>query len=242
MKYRVEDFTIERYNDFLTDAKSRYVFSSFDNIPQNKPHILLRHDLDLSVAAGLQIATLEKELGISATYFVLLHSPFYNLLDAANRNMVNEIIGMGHSIGLHFDSHFYNITSEAELNEQILFEKGILSNIFSTDIKVFSFHLTNNFTMQCRDFRYGGLINAYADIFQTQYDYCSDSYGVWRHKRLFDFIKETKNDRLQILTHPEWWIHEPSMPADRIKNIIDRKVVELYADADQNYIYKEKPE
>jgi len=242
LNYRVEDFTIEKYRKFLNDAKKRYVFSSFESLPVNQPHILLRHDLDLSISAGHKIAIIENELGISATYFVLLHSPFYNLLEAKNFILVKEILKLGHNLGFHFDSHFYNISNEDELNEKISFEKDLLNNLFNVDIQVFSFHLTNKFTIQSRNYYYGDLINAYSDIFQTQYEYCSDSYGVWRHKRLFDLISETKSKKLQILTHPEWWIHDAILPEARIKNIIDQKVLELYADADRNYIYKENSE
>lgn len=239
MNYRIEDFTIGKYKEFLTDARKSFTFASFDNIPSDERHILLRHDLDLSVSTGLEVATVEHEFGVSATYFILLHSPFYNLLEYRNFNMIKEILSLGHKIGLHFDSHFYNISNEDELNDKISLEKKFLNELFGIDIKVFSFHLTNAFTMQCRKFNYGGLINVYADLFQTQYEYCSDSYGVWRYKRLFDVVRETKSRGLHILTHPEWWTHGEAMPEHRIKNIVDKLTLELYADADKNYIYKQ---
>ena len=238
LNYRIEDFTVDRFKEFLIDAKSRFVFSAFDNIP-DEAHILLRHDLDLSVSAGHEIAIIEHEHGVSATYFVLLHSPFYNLIEAKSYKLIKEILELGHKIGLHFDSHFYNISNEDELDEKISFEKDFINNLFNIDIKVFSFHLTNNFTVKSRNFQYGNLINAFSEMFQTKYEYCSDSFGIWRHKRLFDFMKNTNSNKLQILIHPEWWIHDASMPKDRIKNIIDQKVLELYQDADRNYIYKE---
>lgn len=242
MEYRIEDFTIVNYKNFLVDAKRRFSFASFENIPENKPHILLRHDLDLSMAAALQIATIEHELGISATYFLLLHSPFYNLLDQASIKTVKKILALGHRLGLHFDSHVYNISNEDQLKQWIFFEGHLISKVFECEIKVFSFHLTNEFTMQCIGDHYGGMINVYSNKFKTEYDYCSDSYGIWRYKRLFDFISETESGKIQILTHPEWWVHDVSLPQARIKNIIDQKVSELYADADKNYIYKERIE
>lgn len=240
MNYTVEDFTVEKYRGFLTEAKRRFIFSAYDDIPVDKRHILLRHDLDLSVFTGHEIALIEHELGVSATYFILLHSPFYNLLELKNFQLVKDILRLGHKIGLHFDSHFYNITDEDELNDKIAFEKNFLNKLFDIDIKVFSFHLTNSFTMQSKKPAYGGLINAYSETFQSQYEYCSDSYGVWRFKRIFDVIKEPQNRNLQILTHPEWWTHGAVMPERRIRNIVDKLTQDLYTDADKNYIYKPK--
>jgi hypothetical protein len=43
------------------------------------------------------------------------------------------------------------------------------------------------------------------DYFRQEVGYCSDSNGYWRVRRLEDVLREAKDERLQVLTHAEWW-------------------------------------
>lgn len=238
-EYNIDDFTLSHYREILALAVSKLEFCDFLNYSQaEKPAVIWRHDLDLSVSSALKIAEVEAEFGISSTYFILPHSPFYNLLEKENVESVKKIIQLGHQVGLHFDSHFYGIGSESQLEQELLNEKALLDRIFGTDIKSFSFHLTNEFTMKCEKYEYAGLVNAYASYFKTNARYCSDSYGLWRFSRLYDFIKDQTGPLNQVLTHPEWWVFPAMMPQDRIKNHIALLSEKLLADASNNYTYK----
>lgn len=240
VRYSIEDFTIESYVSFIRLAKERgYEFTSYDKIDTEKKQVLWRHDLDLSVKTAHRIAIEEAMEGIQANYFLLLHSPFYNLLDSYNSSLIKEIIDLGHHIGLHFDSHYYNISNAGELNNHLESEKNLLESLFKKEIKVFSFHLNNSFTLNCKEWQYNGLINTYADFFQSKAEYCSDSYGLWRFKRIPDFIAEAQSNTIQVLTHPEWWVHPASMPKERIQRIIEDHSNDLWTEADKYYIYKE---
>jgi hypothetical protein len=75
---------------------------------------------------------------------------------------------MGHVIGLHFDSHFYGITNEQDLNDKLIFEKGILENLFNIEVKQFCFHITNEFTLSCNKDSYGGMLNAFSEFYQKK--------------------------------------------------------------------------
>ena len=130
---------------------------------------------------------------------------------------------MGHTIGLHFDAEFYNISTEDELNEKLIFEKQIFEDIINTEIDVFSFHNTTDFTMNCEDHTYGGLINTYSKFFKDNLGYCSDSNGYWRFNRMIDFINLNKNKKLQILTHPVWWTEKIDSPKMKINKLIDKQ-------------------
>ena len=110
--------------------------------------------------------------------------------------------------------------SENALTDNIVFEKNILQKVFG-NINVFSFHNTTPFTMNCKAWEYGGLINTYADYFQKNVEYCSDSNGYWRYNRLMDVLAQSTSQRLQILTHPEWWQEEVMSPWQRIQRCID---------------------
>ena len=79
------------------------------------------------------MAKIENELGISTTYFFQVHSEFYNILERYSSDILLEIKTLGHHIGLHFDSHYYNIQSEDQLNQYITqdkeyFEKSLTLN------------------------------------------------------------------------------------------------------------------
>jgi hypothetical protein len=231
------DFNLDYYKNFLKSAKRKYEIVLFGNEIETSPCLILRHDLDLSISAALKIAKIENELGIKSTFFLLLHSPFYNLLDLETFQNVQEIISLGHQIGLHFDSHFYKIKNEEDLDEKLQLEAGFLGKLFNIKINVFSFHITNEFTLSCRKKKYGGLINSYSEYYFEEFDYCSDSYGIWREKELLPFVQETESKRIQILTHPEWWVHAPGLsPEQRIQNIIIEINHKLKVEAKKNYI------
>jgi hypothetical protein len=240
VEYNIEDFTIEHYTEILNQLLiQKRQFLSFDMVQDNiKNSVLLRHDIDLQVDASYEIASLENSLGIKSNYFILLHSPFYNFFENQNFKMLNEIIKMGHYIGLHFDSTFYKIENEEQLTFYLEKEKNIFKSIFECNLSSFSFHLTNSFTNNCENIEYAKLVNAYASYIKNNFKYCSDSYGLWRFSRMIDFIKENKESNIQLLTHPEWWVHNAMMPIERIKKIIETGNKNLWKEVDLYYNYK----
>lgn len=228
--YLFADFTISNYHKLLSFAVEHYSFIFF-NQESKSESIILRHDLEFSVEIAMKMAQIEAYLGIKATYFVQLHSEFYNTLEKKNILQLNEIKNLGHQIGLHFDSHFWNISNEDELHEKLVFDKEILEKNLNTSIKVFSFHNNNEFTLSCRKETYGGLINVYSDYFRENYDYSSDSLGYWRFERLEDLLMQRKYDKLQVLIHDGMWQEEILPPRQRVFKVIDEnsnRLKELY--------------
>ncbi|MEO8149874.1 MAG: hypothetical protein ABI723_19700 [Bacteroidia bacterium] len=219
-KYFFEDFTIAEYEKLLVAAKAHYEFAAFTDLPSAKKFIVWRHDVDLSLHRALQLAQIENAHNIKATYLLLPHSEFYNLFDSENSDLVKKIINLGHDVGLHFDSHFYGIENVSQLEKYLLREKRWIDETYGTDIKAFSFHNTTPFTMSCKQWQYAGLINTYAEMFQTNVGYCSDSHGIWRFRRLLDLLQSGEEHSLQVLTHPEWWVEEVMSPRQRIQRCI----------------------
>ena len=219
-KFFFSDFTHHEYRRLLQSAKCNYSFISYDKIEKRKNEILWRHDVDFSVHEALKLAEIEYEEGISTTYFFMLHNEFYNLLEREISDLVLKIKELGHSIALHFDTHYYGIVNDEDLNQYLIFEKSILDKLFDVDVKVFSFHNTTEFTMSCKQWEYGGLINTYADYFQSNVKYCSDSNGYWRFERLGDVLGMDNLRPLQILTHPEWWTKDTMSPKQKIDRCI----------------------
>jgi len=147
-----------------------------------------------------------------ATYFLNLHSEFYNLFEKTQVSIVEEIIALGHDVGLHFDATFKTIHSEDELGRQITVEGDVLEQLFGIRPQVFSFHNPVAAHLACEADSYGGMVNCYSRRFKTEVAYCSDSNGYWRFRRLYDVLQKAEDECLQVLIHPDWWQDEP-MPA-----------------------------
>lgn len=220
-KYHFDDFTTSNYCKLLKQAKENFAFKNFTNFHNQENFIIWRHDVDFSMHRALKLAKIEATEGIKATYFILLHSEFYNLFEKEISDLLNKIIELGHDIGLHFDSHYYNITNEIELEDKLLLEKNVIESFFKVKINSFCFHINNEFTLKCINKEYAGLVNAFSGFFQREIAYCSDSNGYWRFKRLEDVLKDGNLKRLQVLTHPELWQDEIMSPKQRVNRCID---------------------
>ena len=225
-RYYFSDFTLNNYSVLLNLALKNYCFCFFTE-KYTKKSILLRHDVEFSIPIALKMAKIESDLGIRATYFIHLHSEFYNALEKEVITSIHEILNYGHQIGLHFDTHFWNITAEDQLENSILYDKNTLEFYTGTEIKVFSFHNTTPLTLSCRKKKYGGLLNVYSDYFMNKYGYNSDSLGYWRFERLEDRLIKGEENNLQILIHDGMWQEEILPPRRRVYKVIDSNAERL---------------
>lgn len=217
-----DDFTEESYVRALELAQRNYEFTGFTGTPPS-PNVLWRHDVDLSVHRALRLAQLEREAGVTATYFFLAHSPFYNLFSPLVIRPARRILELGHRLGLHFDSTFYGDGLPwTELMLKISVEKRWLTELFDIEPEAISFHLAGVLKVPPpSDDLVCGMVNAYSRRLRDEYEYCSDSNGVWRFKRLHDVLAEATHPRLHVLTHAGWWVPGPMSPRARIQRCID---------------------
>ena len=124
----IEDFTENNYKELLKKIKNTTIF--FDEYQKMNKYVILRHDVDFSMHRAFALSKIEYNLGLKATYFVQLGSLFYNLFEHEIRELVSNILGLGHQIGLHFDPTQYHISNISDLNQHLVFEKSILENLF----------------------------------------------------------------------------------------------------------------
>jgi hypothetical protein len=225
-------FTLKKYNSLLKIAVDQYTFISYEETNNYEKFILLRHDLDFSVHRAFKLAAAENSAGIRSTYFLQLNSSFYNLFEEEIKNLVQKIVSLGHTIGLHFDCMSYHVSSRESLIQFLTFEKNILDSLFEIDIRVFSFHNPGDHTLQFDDLEYAGMINTYSKYFNENVAYCSDSNGYWRHEILENIIKHAKYDKLQVLIHPGWWQDEMMTPRERIKRCVEGRAVKQMKEYD----------
>lgn len=213
------DFTMQHYRRALAAAKDRYEFRFFDQEQTAEPHVLWRHDLDASVARAASMAAAEREAGVRATYFLRLHSAFYNPLETGTHSLVRDIVRHGHQLALHFEAGFHRVASRRALEGALERDRRVIEDWFGVEVAAFSFHNPQGDGMLgFGSDRYGGMVNTYGGHLKG-YKYVSDSNGYWRHDRLYDVLCGGP-PRLHVLTHPEWWTDRPMTPRERIRGVI----------------------
>jgi len=229
-KYKFDDFTLDNYKRLVAMAleKGFHFISYTDDFVPERKDILWRHDVEFEPDTALKMAEIEASLGAKATYFFQIHCPYYNILDPHYTEVFNKIKALGHYVGLHFDSHYYGIENESQLNEYIILDKEYFEKVLKTKIDTFSFHNTTPFTQSCLEPMYGGLINVYSSHFKKNFNYCGDSLGYWRFDRLEDVLNDSSVQHLQVLTHDANWTEEVMSPRKRVHDFVYKHVERLY--------------
>lgn len=184
------------------DADGTVDAAGSSDADEGRKEILLRHDVDLSVEAAVRMARIESELGVGATYCVLLTSPLYNPLDRETRRALHEIESLGHEVALHFSTHEY-WASEAPpggpaIERRVQEQRDVLGTVVSPTRTV-SFHRPPEWVLD-RDF--DGFRNTYAPAAFSDVGYVADSSQRWRDEPP---AVEALPDTLQLLTHPGLW-------------------------------------
>lgn len=192
------EFSLPHYAELLEAAKAGgYRFAFFEGEPQ-EGDLILRHDVDLSLDAGLRLAEVEAESGAAATYFLMTQSVFYNLESPEGRRAVNRLRELGHAVGLHA------VWPGAELDERF--------------DPVVAWHNPNpDYMSEPLD----GVVNVMQPPFFDPEHYRSDSNQRWRHGCPHEALARGEFEWLQLLTHPEIWIYPGSTMRETMNSMLD---------------------
>jgi len=192
-------FTIQHFKECIELAKDKdYVIVPPVGLVEQKKVIVLRHDIDWSVENAYELANIEYDLGVSAAYYVYMHSATYSALAPKSMSMIKQMYGMGHEIGLHYDSRY-----------SMSFEMDILSRIHNKAI----YSCSQHYPGETKPESYQGII----DCRDLELKYISDSGMNWREGCMCQWIG--KKDKLQILVHPEWWVTNSTNRVDGINKL-----------------------
>ncbi|MDX2085775.1 MAG: hypothetical protein SFZ03_10365 [Candidatus Melainabacteria bacterium] len=234
--YNLADFTFANYKSILAYAIKKFEFIHFSREffeKTSRQCVIWRHDIDFSLEAAHFIAKIEADYGISSTYFVNLHSDFYNLLEKRNTAHILAIQALGHPIGLHFDCHYYGIEAGQSLELALEKDRYTLENIIDRPVEVFSFHNPTEKILEIRNEIIAGMINTYAERFFTEIPYCSDSNGMWRHQSIPEVLESATAPVIQILTHPAFWVFDkPLPPKQKIWRVLEKQLNTVKTDYD----------
>lgn len=210
-------FTHDWYRQFLRRLLADgYEFRSFAD-PPAEGEVVLRHDVDLSVERAVEMARIEADLGVEATYFVLLTSPLYNPLESDCREAIDEIASLGHDVALHFSTHLYwnaqDSPTASAITQHVRQERAVLETIAPT-AEVVSFHRPPSWVL---DRTFDEFESAYAPAFFSDVGYVADSTQRWRtDPPRMDDLPAT----MQLLTHPGLWAEEDAEFDHRVEEAV----------------------
>ena len=212
-------FGLASYRALLGAFRDRgYAARGFAAAEPAQRHLILRHDIDYSLDAAAPMAELEAELGLGATYFVLVRSAFYNPAAPEGARVLARLAALGHEIGLHFDAALYENDTGA-LDAAAARECALLEHITDMPVATISFHRPAP-ALLGRAGALGGRRHAYEPRFFTEMGYCSDSRGGWHRGAPLDHPAVAAGHALQLLTHPIWWQDPPMEPAERLAHFL----------------------
>jgi peptidoglycan/xylan/chitin deacetylase (PgdA/CDA1 family) len=220
-------FRFEHYKEILEKAlKNGYKIIRFKDLPLNlneKRVILLRHDVDSRLDRALECARLEKSLGVSATYFIRVHSPQYNPFEYKSYKILREIKETGHEIGLHYEVVYLNYLTGEDMLNLLEREKKVLESIINEEIKsaaplsVVGYEVAEGGPMELglplkedplkepNSWERISLFHPYLPEVANTFKLIHESGGKWSPKCAHLLIgKEVK---IQLLTHPQYWYY-----------------------------------
>ncbi len=221
------------YLDFLQALiRQGYEFIFFHELdPRKDGNVILRHDVDFDTKAALQMAEMETMMGVRSTYFFLLGSKMYNLLNPIDAANVKAIRDMGHDVSLHFDATIYS-----DIHEGLQHEITIFKSCFQKDVRIISFHRPDNGTMVRHDRQLLGVENTYQSKYFRDIKYMSDSTGAWRYGHPFDTDEFKQRRNLQLLIHPIWWMYAGTESVAKLESYLGAQVSELRREVARNCI------
>ena len=225
------------YFDRLLDAAStafsiRRVMDAPAALEGAERTMLLRHDVDLDLAAAVRMGTIENRRGIASTYMVMTTSPLYRPEDPSSLARLRELQAMGHEIALHFDfadpamrSSPPSLASTAPLVEAAARR---IEQLAAEPVRSISFHRPLPGFLR-GPLRLAGRVNAYARELMDRY--LSDSAGRWREGEPLPTLERPTVILLQLLVHPIWWGNRHRGAPERLQDFYERSTAGLSGEA-----------
>ena len=231
----MKDFTLGAYRVYLKAIRSSHSnILRFDEFflanPKPDSFCLIRHDVDRRPKRALQMAKLEKEMGINSTYY------FRAKPCAFNPEIIKGIAALGHEVGYH-----YECLSDAngDISRALEdFENNLERFREIVTIKTISMHGRPLKPFDNRDMwrspknhrllleKYGILGEVYLDIDYKKIAYINDTGRNWTSSKsnirdkiessikldfenggeLSNYLESNPHPRMVFQVHPERWV------------------------------------
>jgi hypothetical protein len=229
-------FSYDRYRAFLDAVQEGgYRFTSFSDDGGEPGVMLLRHDIDKRVASAREIAEIEREAGARASFFFLLRSPLYSLLEPQTVEDIWAIAAMGHWVGLHCDERRMLQGQRAGtegFDAAVVRELAIFEAALGFPCsRVVSFHNPSPMVIGRAPETDAFITTYHPRYMMPNTKYLSDSNAHWREGDPLPVLRSGRWPRLQVLTHPIWWAsRKPREPLAILAEVVEgrRNEVEAY--------------
>jgi hypothetical protein len=222
-------FLLSEYKTFIgrliTDGYTCLPFSSPAARDIDGKHLLLRHDIDIDPFAALEMALAENSVGAKSTYYVLLSNRHTNPLDKVFRNAVQNLVELGHWIGLHFDATQYDLHPEdPQFAEYVKREVELLKWTTGISADSVSFHRPARELLGTPGTLTSPFSHTYENVFLREIEYCSDSSGKWAYGPPGERDAPKLGKPFHLLTHPIWWGTDDVEPVSRVSQWMAHRV------------------
>ena len=192
-------FDVDHYAEILDAAEAGgYRFATFGESGPERGDLYLRHDVDLSLDAAVEMAELEAERGALATYLLMTRSVFYNLASSEGEAAIARLRELGHAVGLHA------VHPHVDLDERF--------------DPVVSWH---NPAPEHMPERIPGAVNVYDEPYFTPATYRSDSNQHWRSGCPHEELRGGGFPWLQLLVHPAIWVYPGATMGQTMRALVD---------------------
>lgn len=211
----MQRFSFEYYKWMLKSAlQEGYVVSSFAAFDKrNRRTVIMRHDVDYTLNGVYQLAEIETELGISATYMFRVHAHEYNLFAPHVCELIRYLRTSGHEVGLHYEAPSVAMALQVDPISLLKKEIAVMEQLIEAPVRSGSEH--RDISHVVHEARYlHDLCNpsdyfefwAMSQEYSKEMKYLSDSNGIWREGDLSVHLGQ--HDRFQVLVHPDWWFEK----------------------------------
>ena len=193
----MKKFSYEEYKNIIKD----FDFVDFNELEKGKA--ILRHDVEYSPKRALAMAKIDNKLNIQSSFFFQVCSNSYNLMSNENRDIVYQILDMGHKIGLHVYCSYVADYNWNELEKEIHIQERLINTICEVDR--FCCHRPKAWILKRSDDYICDMLNAYGQSFfnypkAKEVKYFADSNHQWKYGYPFN-----ENNKVQINIHPDSW-------------------------------------
>ena len=231
----MNNFSHEEYISIINHIRKFLPIIDFSMADHYDKYAVVRHDIEFSPLRALDIAKIERDLGIVSTYFFQITNNCYNTLSMQNLSIINQIHELGHNIGAHINTSYINRVTTKELTTTVKDDINTLSAYTGIDIDIFSFHRPTKEQLACY-LEIKGNINAYSKQFFQYYDvktdaqldviYLADSNHQWKYGHPLE-VDFTNINKLQLNTHPFSWTKYGFGNINNFKGLVTEKHQEL---------------
>jgi hypothetical protein len=197
-------YSLERYRSFLRALKDRgSTFASFLDEP-SETAVYLRHDVDFSLEFAHRLAVVNREEGVSATYFVLLRSHAYNLASDHSQAVLAKLRELGQRVGFHYSD--LGSDGTVPLRDCVANDHRIASQLVAGLEQVWCAHSPSPTLLRaCLELDTPGLVNASGERFMRGMTYYSDANMRYSPTTWLALAQRLEGPA-HILIHPVYWI------------------------------------